>query len=105
MPYKIGTSGNPTGRPLGSANKATAAARVAIAAVLAGANAEKLAAHFDSLTGKDFIDAYVKLAEFIIPKLQCTSLTAEQERGPVKHIDGTREQRAANTRNAAKMLN
>ncbi|MFD1874258.1 DUF5681 domain-containing protein [Hymenobacter bucti] len=53
MPYETGTSGNPTGRPKGSANKATAA-RETIAAALSGANAEKLAAQLDGLTGKDY---------------------------------------------------
>lgn len=106
MPYETGTSGNPTGRPKGSANKATAAARETIATALAGANAEKLAAQLDSLTGKDYIDAYVKLAEFVTPKLQRTALEAA-EKGPVQvtlHIGGTPEQRAANSRNAAKLL-
>lgn len=108
MPYETGTSGNPTGRPKGSANKATAAARETIAAALSGANAEKLAAQLDSLTGKDYIDAYVKLAEFITPKLQRTALAADEEKGPTKvtiHIGGTPKQRAANERNAAKLLN
>ena len=36
------------------------------------------AAHLDSLTGKDYIDAYVKLAEFVIPKLQRTALAAAE---------------------------
>ena len=81
MPYETGTSGNPTGRPKGAANKATAAARETIAAVLAGADAVKLAAQLDTLTGKDYIDAYVKLAEFVTPKLQRTALaTDESER-------------------------
>ncbi|WP_052732786.1 hypothetical protein [Hymenobacter terrenus] len=99
MPYEKGTSGNPASRPKGSSNKATAAARETIAAALAGANAEKLAAQLNTLTGKDYIDAYVKLAEFITPKLQRTALTAEQERRPVKvtlYIGGTPKQRKAN---------
>jgi hypothetical protein len=108
MPYETGTSGNPTGRPKGSSNKATTAARETIAAALAGANAEKLAAQLDSLTGKDYIDAYVKLAEFVTPKLQRTALATDEEKGPVKvtlHIGGTPKQRAANGRNAANLLN
>jgi hypothetical protein len=91
MPYETGISGNPTGRPKGSINKATAAARETIAAALAGATAEKLAAHLDSLTGKDYIDAYVKLAEFITPKLQRTAVATEEKKGPMKvalHIGG-----------------
>jgi hypothetical protein len=107
MPYETGTSGNPTGRPKGSANKATSAARESIAAALAGANAEKLAAQLDGLTGKDYIDAYVKLAEFVTPKLQRTALAADEDKGPTKvtiHIGGTPKQRTANERNAANML-
>jgi hypothetical protein len=107
MPYETGTSGNPTGRPKGSANKATTTAREAIAAALAGADATKLAAHLDSLTGKDYIDAYVKLAEFVTPKLQRTALAADEGKGPVKvtlHIGGTAKQRETNARKAAKLL-
>lgn len=107
MPYESGTSGNLSGRPKGAANKATAAARETIAAALAGADATKLAAHLDTLTGKDYIDAYVKLAEFVTPKLQRTALTAEQERGPVEvtlHIGGTPAQREANNAAAARLL-
>ena len=84
MPYEEGTSGNPAGRPKGSANKATAAARETIAAALAGANAEKLAAQLDTLTGKDYIDAYVKLAEFVTPKLQRTALAAAEGNGRIE---------------------
>jgi hypothetical protein len=80
MPYETGTSGNPAGRPKGSANKATSAARESITAALAGANAKKLAAQLDSLTGKDYIDAYVKLAEFVTPKLQRPSSGREKPR-------------------------
>ena len=76
MPYESGTSGNLNGRPKGAANKATAAARETIAAALAGADAKKLAAHLDSLSGREYIDAYVKLAEFVTPKLQRTALSA-----------------------------
>ena len=76
MPYETGMSGNLNGRPKGTANKATAAARETIAAALAGADAKKLAAHLDSLSGREYIDAYVKLAEFVTPKLQRTALSA-----------------------------
>jgi len=37
---------------------------------------KKLAAHLDSLSGREYIDAYVKLAEFVTPKLQRTALAA-----------------------------
>lgn len=67
MQYERGTSGNPAGRPKGAANKATAAARDTIADALAGATAEKLAAHLDTLTGKDYIDAYSGFANGLSP--------------------------------------
>ena len=82
MPYTKGQSGNPAGRKRGQLNKASAAARAAISAALAGAGADKLRAHLDSLSGKEYIDAYVKLAEFITPKLQRTALEG-QLAGPV----------------------
>ena len=77
MAFQKGISGNRAGRTPGTPNKATAAARETIAAVLAGADAAKLAAQLDTLTGKDYIDAYVKLAEFVTPKLQRTALETE----------------------------
>lgn len=77
MAFEKGQSGNPTGRKAGAPNKATATAREAISAALAGGDAGKLAAALDTLTGKDYIDAYVKLAEFVTPKLARTALTAE----------------------------
>ena len=76
MAFEKGTSGNRAGRTPGTPNKATTAARETIAAALAGADAKKLAAHLDTLSGKDYIDAYVKLAEFVTPKLQRTALSA-----------------------------
>ena len=77
MAFEKGISGNRTGRTPGTPNKATMAARETIAAALAGASPAKLAAHLDSLSGREYIDAYVKLAEFVTPKLQRTALAAD----------------------------
>ncbi len=76
MAFEKGISGNRAGRTPGIPNKVTTAARDTIAAALAGANVTKLAAHLDALSGKDYIDAYVKLAEFVTPKLQRTAPSA-----------------------------
>ncbi|RSK50993.1 DUF5681 domain-containing protein [Hymenobacter rigui] len=107
MQYEKGTSGNPSGRPKGSANKATAHTRELIGAALAGLDADTLRTHLLSLRGKDFIDAYVKLAEFVTPKLQRTALAADDEERPVTvtlHIGGTPEQREANQQAARRLL-
>ena len=78
MAFTKGTSGNRAGRTPGTPNKATTAAREVIGAALSGTDAAKLAAQLDTLTGKDFIDAYVKLAEFVSPKLQRTALAPDK---------------------------
>lgn len=82
MAYEKGISGNPTGRKSGTPNKATTAAREVISAALAGTDAATLQTKLAALDGKDFIDAYVKLVEFITPKLQRTALAAESSHGP-----------------------
>jgi len=74
MAFETGLSGNPNGRKPGTPNKATTAAREVISAALAGFDAEILQAKMAALDGKDFIDAYVKLAEFIALKLQSKGL-------------------------------
>ena len=85
MAFTKGTSGNRAGRAPGTPNKATTAAREVIGAALSGTDAAKLAAQLNTLTGKDFIDAYVKLAEFVSPKLQRTALAAEADTaGPIR---------------------
>ena len=38
----------------------------------------KVSMHLDTLTGKDYIDACMKLAEFITPKMQRTALAADE---------------------------
>jgi 3-methyladenine DNA glycosylase/8-oxoguanine DNA glycosylase len=85
MAFTKGTSGNRAGRRPGTPNKATTAAREVIGAALSGTDAAKLAAQLNTLIGKDFIDAYVKLAEFVSPKLQRTALAAEADTaGPMR---------------------
>lgn len=79
MAFEKGLSGNPMGRKPGTPNHAIATAREAISAALTKADAAgRLAAALDALTGKEYIDAYVKLAEFVTPKLQRTALTSDE---------------------------
>ena len=78
MAFEKGTTGNRAGRAPGTPNKATTAAREVIGAALSGTDVAKLAAQLNTLTGKDFIGAYVKLAEFISPTLQRTALATDE---------------------------
>ncbi|MBC6991674.1 hypothetical protein [Hymenobacter sp. BT491] len=82
MPYPKGISGNPWGRPKGAANKATKRVRKVIGQVLAGVTAESLAQKLEALQGKEYLDAYIKLAEFVTPKLQRMA-PAEENMGPI----------------------
>ncbi|MGI4735047.1 MAG: DUF5681 domain-containing protein [Janthinobacterium lividum] len=74
MPFQPGNSGNPAGRPTGQPNRVTSQVRDVISEVLAGVDAAMLQQKLEGLQGKDFVEAYAKLAEFVTPKLQRTSV-------------------------------
>lgn len=74
MPFQPGSSGNPAGRPAGQPNRVTSQVRDVISEVLAGVDAAMLQQKLEGLQGKDFVEAYAKLAEFVTPKLQRTSV-------------------------------
>lgn len=75
--FKEGQSGNPKGKPKGAVAKVTADVRETIKAALSGVDSATLTTKLKSLDGKDYIDAYTKLAEFVIPKLARTQLAAD----------------------------
>jgi hypothetical protein len=82
MAYKKGQSGNPAGKPAGTPNRATRAAREAIAAFVDG-NAEKLSQWLDEIYLADgpkaAFNCFTDLVEFHVPKLARTEVTAEVE--------------------------
>lgn len=71
------TKGNKGGgRPKGSTNKANTELRERISLLL-DENWEDIQTDLKSLTPKERIDAYIKLLEYSLPKLNRTQLTAE----------------------------
>lgn len=66
------------GRKKGTPNRNTAAIRNTINVALNECS-DRLIEEIKSLEGKEFVDAYTKLAEYAIPKLQRTSLDIEGE--------------------------
>lgn len=82
MPFQPGNSGNPAGRRAGQPNRVTTQVRDVISDVLAGIDATTLQQKLEGLQGKDFLDAYTKLAEFVAPKLQ--RVTLEDAKPPTK---------------------
>lgn len=72
--------GNP-GKPKGAVAKVTADVRETIKAALSGIDADTLSTKLKGLEGKDYIDAYTKLAEFVVPKLQRTTLNTDDPAG------------------------
>jgi hypothetical protein len=77
MAFEKGKSGNPSGKVPGTINKVTADVRETIKAALSGVDSDTLSKKLKELDGKDYIDAYTKLAEFVTPKLQRTAIAAD----------------------------
>lgn len=76
MAQPKGSTGNPNGRPKGSANRATTNAREAIAAFVDG-NADRLIGWLDQIaqeSPKDAFNCYMSVIEYHIPKLARTDL-------------------------------
>jgi len=69
MPFTPGISGNPKGRSAGCRNKSTEATKELITSLLRS-EADKLPELLNELTAKERIDAFTKLAAFVLPRPQ-----------------------------------
>jgi hypothetical protein len=78
MAFEKGKSGNPNGRKQGSQNKATAAVKERIEAVLTELDSTILT-DVGWLNSTERVALWLKLQEYVRPKLQRVTLTPESE--------------------------
>jgi len=69
MAQKKGQTGNPNGRPKGSKNRSTSEIKTAIQKLL-DTNVSQMERDLQELSPKDRISVLLKLAEFVLPKVQ-----------------------------------
>ena len=67
MPFQKGQSGNPAGRTKGSNYKMSAEHRDFLRDLLRK-NKEKFERQLEELTGRDFIQTYTSLMQYVLPK-------------------------------------
>lgn len=79
MTFIKGQSGNPSGKPLGTKNKASAQLRQMIEGFLTD-NFQTIQSDFNSLSAKDRAKIYCDLLQYGLPKLQAISTDLEFER-------------------------
>ena len=71
MPFSKGISGNPNGRPKGSTNNNIKDLRERIKLLL-DAQFEQIITDLKDLEPRERINAYIKLIEYVVPKLKST---------------------------------
>ncbi len=86
MPFTKGISGNITGRPKGSQNKAAGQLRNVITDFLEQ-RFEQVIEDFDKLEPKDRIKVFTDLLQFSVPKLQAVSNSIEFEKMTDEQLD------------------
>jgi len=86
MAFKKGESGNPRGRTKGTPNAITKDLRERVRDLLEN-QFDKIAANVEALEPKDQISAWLKMAEFVLPKLTRTETTIDLSKLTDEQVD------------------
>ena len=78
MPFTKGKSGNPNGRKVGTPNGVTGALRERVQRLLES-QFERVVLDMESLEPKERVNAWLKLAEYVLPKLNRSEVLIDQE--------------------------
>jgi len=79
MPFKPGQSGNPNGKPKGIKNKKSDEVRGMFQKLIDTIGFDQLAEDIKELKPKERIDVLLGLSEFVIPKLNRTTLSGDKD--------------------------
>ncbi|MBK7099474.1 MAG: hypothetical protein IPH58_15565 [Sphingobacteriales bacterium] len=82
MAFKKGNSGNPQGRPAGTANKTTEAIRATVNQFISD-NLPNIQAEYNNLESKDKLEFLNKLLAYTLPKLQAVQMDATIQPPPI----------------------
>lgn len=97
--FKKGQSGNPSGRPAGTENKATGSLRNKINDFLTD-NWQQMQEDFLALEPRDRCAFYERLMKYSLPTLQSTTLTSDFEKMTDEQLEYTIETLLSNGQTA-----
>lgn len=86
MPFKKGKSGNPNGRPSGTPNAISRDLREVIQNLLES-QYEQILTDLEALEPKDRVNAWIRLLDFAVPKLQRTENVIDLSKLTDEQID------------------
>ncbi len=78
MPFPKGKSGNPKGRPKGAVNKASKEVKEFISDFLT-TNRDEFLQRMEGLKDSEYVNAYLTMIEYAVPKLSRQQLTGSEE--------------------------